>query len=148
MLRPSQQAALTNFYLAARAANHVWPAMAACEAALESGWGMSQLARKANNFFGQKQSTVPVYTTLAMTTRECVAGRWQDCNALWVVFPSAQACFAARMDLLRRLPRYAPALAAKTPEAYIRAISPQWATDPGRAGKCLSIYELHGECFA
>ncbi len=40
---------------AARSAGHIFPEYAACEAALESGWGMSGLAQKANNLFGQKQ---------------------------------------------------------------------------------------------
>ena len=41
---------------AARAAGHIFPDYAACEAALESTWGQSRLAREANNLFGQKQS--------------------------------------------------------------------------------------------
>lgn len=41
---------------AARRAGHIFPEYAACEAALESAWGHSELAREANNLFGQKQA--------------------------------------------------------------------------------------------
>ena len=44
---------------AAHTAGHIFPAYAACEAALESTWGQSRLARQANNLFGQKQSAEP-----------------------------------------------------------------------------------------
>jgi uncharacterized FlgJ-related protein len=38
-------------------ASHPFPQMAACEAALESSWGNSQLAREGNNLFGMNQPT-------------------------------------------------------------------------------------------
>ena len=48
---------------AAAQARHVFPEMAACEAALESGFGKSGLAREDNNLFGMKQHPHPVYGT-------------------------------------------------------------------------------------
>jgi flagellum-specific peptidoglycan hydrolase FlgJ len=41
-------------------ANHPFAKMAACEAALESSWGNSQLARDDFNLFGMKQHAHPV----------------------------------------------------------------------------------------
>ncbi|MGB7199797.1 MAG: glucosaminidase domain-containing protein, partial [Acidobacteriaceae bacterium] len=69
---------LSRAYRAAQAAHHIFPAFAACEAALESGWGRSQLAMEANNLFGQKQSHPPLAgtETIAMPTREFLHGHW------------------------------------------------------------------------
>jgi flagellum-specific peptidoglycan hydrolase FlgJ len=46
--------------------------MAACEAALESTWGASELATKGNNLFGQKQQVHPEFGTLHIPTREFI----------------------------------------------------------------------------
>jgi len=134
---------------AARAAGHVWPEYAACEAALESAWGGSALAVQANNLFGQKQTRPPVAGTgtVEMETRECYNGEWMTVPAEWVKFADWTASFAERMRLLERgsarYPHYAEALAAGTGEGFVRAVSMTWSTDPGRAEKILAIYRAH-----
>ena len=139
---------------AARAAGHVYPEYAACEAALESGWGMSGLAIKANNLFGQKQShpQLPGSSTLTMPTREFLHGAWVTVQANWVHFPDWQACFSARMELLRSLcqshPDYMAALSSTTGGAFITNVSRTWSTDPERAGKVLSVYDHHQQVFS
>jgi len=139
---------------AARAAGHIFPEYAACEAALESGWGMSQLAEEANNLFGQKQAHPALVgtETLSLPTREYLHGAWTTVQANWVRFPAWPACFEERMNLLRSLchayPHYAAALAAKTGEEFIHEVSKSWSTDPQRAGKVLAIYDHHCEVFA
>ncbi|HZU08351.1 MAG TPA: glucosaminidase domain-containing protein, partial [Pseudacidobacterium sp.] len=55
-----QETFLQKAYQAAAAAGHIFPEYAACEAALESGWGLSHLATEANNLFGQKQAHPPL----------------------------------------------------------------------------------------
>ena len=138
---------------AARAGGHVFPEYAACEAALESGWGRSRLAVEANNLFGQKQShpAVAGTETLAMPTREYLHGHWMTVAANWVKFPGMAECFGARMELLRRLagsyPEYRAALEAATGEQYVMAVSKRWSTDPERAGKVLAIYDAHSTEF-
>ena len=138
---------------AARQAGHVWPEFAACEAALESGWGGSRLAAEANNLFGQKQSHPPVAgsKTLGLPTREFLHGTWMTVAASWVEFSDWQRCFTARMELLRRLsgafPHYAAALAAKSGEEFVVEVSRSWSTDPERAGKVLAIHDTHREAF-
>jgi flagellum-specific peptidoglycan hydrolase FlgJ len=140
---------LARAVVAARRGGHIFPAMAACEAALESGWGRSSLARTANNLFGQKQShdKSAGIGTLTLPTREYVHGRWITVDAQWVKFPGWSASFAGRMEILRALqsqiPAYAQALRAKTPEQFVQLVSEKWSTDPGRAGKVLSIYDEH-----
>ena len=138
---------------AARAAHHIFPEYAACEAALESGWGRSLLAVEANNLFGQKQSHPPLAgtETISMPTREYLYGHWMTVLANWPKFPTWNECFAARMALLNRLsltfPHYQAALEADTGEQYVTAVSESWSTDPERAGKVLAIYDAHAAVF-
>jgi flagellum-specific peptidoglycan hydrolase FlgJ len=145
----SNEEFLRNTAAAALAAGHLFPDYAACEAALESGWGESELALKANNLFGQKQSTPPQLDTgtLSIPTREFIRDAWVTVPALWVKFPTLAACFADRMATLRRMapayPHYAAALAAQTGEEFITAVSASWSTDPQRAQKVLEIYKSH-----
>ena len=144
---------LSRAYRAARVAHHIFPEYAACEAALESGWGHSKLAMEANNLFGQKQSHPPLAgtETVTMPTREYLHDHWMTVLANWTKFPNWSACFAARMELLRRLsgayPHYQAAFEAATGEQYMTQVSQSWSTDPQRAGKVLAIYDAHREVF-
>lgn len=134
---------------AARAAGHLFPEYAACEAALESGWGLSHLAVEANNLFGQKQAhpPLPQTETIALPTREYLHGAWIAVQANWVRFADWSSCFRGRMALLESLsnayPHYKMALGATTGENFISEVSKTWSTDPGRAGKVLAVYDCH-----
>ncbi|MFP5229748.1 MAG: glucosaminidase domain-containing protein [Acidobacteriota bacterium] len=134
---------------AARAAGHPFPAYAACEAALESGWGLSHLAVEANNLFGQKQAHPPLpgTETIALPTREFLHGAWVAVQANWVKFADWSACFRERRSLLESLsaayPNYRAALSATTGEQFIAEVSKTWSTDPARAGKVLALYDCH-----
>jgi flagellum-specific peptidoglycan hydrolase FlgJ len=139
---------------AAQAAGHPFPEYAACEAALESAWGQSGLATRANNLFGQKQCQPPLdgTGTLSLPTKEFLGGNWVTVNANWALFTDWSMCFHARMRLLQaasgRYPHYAAALAATTGEDFVREVSQTWSTDPARGSKVLSIYAAHHACFA
>lgn len=145
---------LTRAAAAARTSGHLFPEYAACEAALESGWGMSHLAVEANNLFGQKQAHPPLAgtDTLSMPTREFLHGAWVVVQANWVKFPDWASCFRERMALLRSLgeayPHYKAALGAVSGEQFITEVSKTWSTDPDRAGKVLSVYDAHRAAFA
>ena len=138
---------------AALAAGHIFPDYAACEAALESTWGQSRLAREAHNLFGQKQSGEDIQGsgTLALPTQEFLGGRWVTVTAHWARFVDQAACFRARMALLRRLqhnyPAYARALTAANGEIFIEEVSRAWSTDPERAAKVLAIHRQHCASF-
>lgn len=129
---------------AAAEAGHVWPMMAACEAALESGFGISKLAHDANNLFGMKQHTHPIFGTLTLPTREYLNDQWVVTTAPWVSYPTVTDCFTDRMATLKRLqdnyPHYARALTATDEYTYINEVSRTWSTDPLRADKVTSIY--------
>ncbi len=140
---------LTRAVVAARQGGHIFPEMAACEAALESGWGQSRLARIANNLFGEKQDREhnEGIGTLALPTREYLHGRWISVDALWIKFPDWPSSFAARMEILRALssefPAYNQALHASNAQQFVQLVSERWSTDPQRAAKVLSIYDEH-----
>jgi flagellum-specific peptidoglycan hydrolase FlgJ len=130
--------------MAARVAGHIWPEYAAAEAALESGWGNSTLAVKANNLFGQKAGhTTKAYPSISLPTHEWVAGKLVPATAEWPMFPDWPTCFLERMNLLHALPVYALALQATTGDDYVRLVSAKWATDPQRAVKVLDIFLHH-----
>ncbi len=123
---------------------HIFPPMAACEMALESGYGNSSLYLTHFNGFGMKQHSHPVYNTVSLPTSEFLGGEWQKVNAEFISYPDLKACFSDRMNTLRRLstvyPHYAAALAASDPIKYVTEVSKSWSTDPDRALKCIAIY--------
>lgn len=125
-------------------ANHPFPRMAAAEAALESNYGRSELARAGSNLFGMKQHAHAIYGTMTLPTREFVGGDWIAIAGAWVNYPDWRACFADRLATLERLsnafPHYAAALRAPDAETYIAEVSKTWSTDPDRGKKVLSIY--------
>jgi flagellum-specific peptidoglycan hydrolase FlgJ len=124
-------------------AGHVFPRMAACEAALESSYGHSQLAVDGNNLFGCKQHLHPnpEYATMTLPTREFEGGEWKVVpGAQWVKYPDWRASFADRMVTLERLssvlPHYKAALAARDERSYVISVSESWSTDPGWQCRC------------
>jgi flagellum-specific peptidoglycan hydrolase FlgJ len=140
----------------AQTAGNIFPEMAACEAALESGYGASGLAISDCNLFGMKQHQHPVYGTHNLPTKEfvgiakdtdAVKDGWIVVNAAWVEYPDFASCFADRMSTLRRLsnayPHYAAALKATDPITYVTEVSKTWSTDPNRANKVISIYNSY-----
>lgn len=143
-MHPLEKAFLDRAALCAAKAGHIYPSMAACEAALESRYGSSELAIRDSNLFGMKQHAHPVYGTHALPTNEFEKGQWVEVTALWIHYPDWNSCFLDRMATLERLsnalPHYRAALDAKDEETYIREVSKSWATDPARADKVIAVY--------
>lgn len=144
-MNDNQRHFLANATAEAIKANHPFPEMAAAEAALESNYGLSQLARDGNNLFGMKQHAHAVYGTMPLPTREFEGGEWKTVSANWVKYPDLRACFADRLATLERLsnayPHYSAALKATDPRIYVDEVSKTWSTDPDRAKKVISIYQ-------
>ena len=140
-----QQQFLLTAAAEAKKAAHVFPEMAACEAALESGYGASELAREGNNLFGMKQHRHMIYGVLNLPTREFENGEWIQTTADWVKYPDQASCFADRMSTLQRLApyflHYRNALAAATPQIYIVEVSQTWATDPKRTASVQAVFD-------
>jgi flagellum-specific peptidoglycan hydrolase FlgJ len=149
-MTPQQKDFLRRAYAAAKAAGHVFPEFAACEAALESGFGHSQLASQDRNLFGMKQHQHPVFGTATLPTREFLSDKWVTLNSNWIVYPEWSDCFADRMATLKRLapnyPHYAAALRAPDGASFVEEVSKTWSTDPQRGEKVLAIYnEMAGD---
>jgi flagellum-specific peptidoglycan hydrolase FlgJ len=143
-MNPSQRLWVLDTTNQALEAKHVYARMAACEAALESDFGTSALARLGFNLFGMKQHTHPIYGTLNLPTREFLNGEWVPKISAWVQYENVAECFADRMETLVRLrdvyAHYQAALTAPDPAVYIAEVSKTWSTDPNRAQKVLAIY--------
>lgn len=132
---------------AAKDAEHIFPAYAAAEAALESRWGQSTLAVEANNLFGRKASKEGHYEPsqlLVLPTKEFLHGEWVTVSAVWLKFKDWDECFRDRMSLLERLKSlYGEALAAPDGPGFVALVSKHWSTDPDRAKKVLETYNAH-----
>lgn len=137
---------------AAKQSSHIFPDYAACEAALESGFGSSRLALEGNNLFGMKQHKHPEFGDLILPTHEVLDGKWVAETADWVKYPTLSACFEDRMATIKRLAtmysHYAAALNAPDGAAFVIQVSQTWSTDPRRAQKVLSIYDQFKRLFA
>jgi flagellum-specific peptidoglycan hydrolase FlgJ len=113
------------------------PSIALAQAALESGYGKSELSSKYNNYFGikavGKQKSVP------MRTREVIKGQSVWITAPFRVFDSLADAFKVRVKFLSTK-RYKPVLEAKTPAAQALALQKAgYATDPNYARLLVSI---------
>lgn len=139
-MTPEQKQFLIDAADAAGKAKHIFPQMAACEAALESAFGRSLLAIQDFNLFGMKQRRHPIYQTHTLPTKEFENGEWIDTKALWVHYPGWATCFFDRMMTLNRLasviPHYKDALDAKDAKSFVISVSESWSTDPGWQCTC------------
>ena len=112
------------------------------QAALESAWGESRLAQKANNYFGIKARGEQPFT--AMPTTECEAGEMKKLTARFARYRSMQECFVARDAILLAAPCYAEARGhTRESLAFIHSLAKHWATDPAYAEKLEAIYLQH-----
>ncbi len=143
MTRREFIAAATTAAQAASAVSGFPAGVTVAQAALESAWGQSQLARRAHNYFGIKaHGKLP---WIEMPTTEVQSGAAVKVRAYFARYESVEACFEDRDRLLARLAVYAEArAAARDPEAFIRALAKHWATDPRYADKLLALYREHG----
>lgn len=146
-MNQEQRSFIDRAVVAARKGGHIFPEMAACEAALESRYGCSSLAAQDSNLFGMKQHRHPEYGTHNLPTNEVVNGAWIEVKAAFVHYPDWNFCFFDRMATLHRLsanfPHYAAALDAKDAETYVTEVSRTWSTDPDRASKVIAIYRQY-----
>ncbi|PYE21324.1 flagellar protein FlgJ [Paraburkholderia silvatlantica] len=114
------------------------------EAALESGWGASQLTQQAMNLFGVKADSSwsgPVY---AIHTREYLNGQWVMVNALFRKYSDWLGSISDHAAFLMNNPRYAPAFAWVDGISFAKAIAAAgYATDPQYAQKLASIIKSH-----
>jgi len=136
----------TDFLTAATAAareasrtSHLPAGVTVAQAALESGWGSSELSTAASNFFGIKARAGRDW--VEMKTCECRRGMAIHARAKFAKYSSMQECFEDRDRMILTLPAYAEARKlAASPEDFVRALAEHWATDPHYADKVLQLY--------
>lgn len=123
------------------------PEVVIAQAALESGWGQSELTLQAKNYFGMKAGTDWRGKTISMPTEEVINGSRITENAVWPVFDSAEDCFAEYAKFIERLPHFADALEhSNDPAAYVAALvnGPlKYATDPEYEAKIMGTIKAN-----
>ena len=118
----------------------LWTSVFLGQAALESGWGESWLAKNANNYFGRKCLQLPC---IEIKTPEYRKGQRMIEEHSFQIYESIpDAVHGYCQQFFRKyasgVPVY-PELDASTPEALIRSIAPRYATDANYAEKVLAI---------
>ncbi len=114
------------------------------QAALESGWGESGLARAGNNLFGIKADSRWRGETLTLNTREFIKGQWVVVPALWRKYPSWQSSIDDHAAFLKQNPRYKACFLCTTAPAFAQALAQAgYATDPDYANKLIALMNRH-----
>jgi flagellum-specific peptidoglycan hydrolase FlgJ len=136
--RSEQIAFIKNVAGAAMLSHKKWDVPASitiAQAILESGWGLSDLAIKANNFFGVKARQGDDYGEFLTT--EYVQGIAKKELAKFARYPSAVESFDAHGKLLATLSRYKPAMCeADDPLGFALGLQQcGYSTDPKYANQ-------------
>ena len=113
------------------------------QAILESGWGRSSLAQKANNLFGMK-GTGPA-GSMSIRTREHVNGRDVWVTAAFKKFRTQAESILEHASALGTSPVYAGARAvAGDPRAFARALTGVYATAPDYGQVLIRLMDQFG----
>jgi hypothetical protein len=105
---------LIKAHTAALAAGHIFPDIAACEAALSSDYGRSDLSINANNLFNFR-----VMAKMANGIRIYSRPEKDRIATDWLWFETWTGCFAYRMDYIRKFTMHYEMLRAKTVAQYL-----------------------------
>lgn len=126
----------------------ILPSIVMAQAALESAWGKSELATKANNLFGVKGDYKGKSYT-KRTREEDKNGKSYYVNAPFRKYPSFKesiadhGAFFVSSDWRKK--NYAPVLKAKDYKTQAKALqSCGYATDTKYASKLINLIEEHG----
>lgn len=110
------------------------------QAALESGWGESRLAKEGKNLFGVKAHGSWRGEILTLNTREFMNGQWITVPAHWRQYADWLDCLNDHAAFLKQNPRYAACFECTSGETFARAVANAgYATDPEYANKLVSI---------
>lgn len=115
----------------------LWPSVFLAQAALESGWGNSFLAKHANNYFGRKCLVDPCVEVWTPETRDGVRVMEPHWFQMYLTLPAAvhgycQQFYRRWIDGTRVY-----VFDASTPETFVRSIAGRYATDPQYAQKVM-----------
>lgn len=115
------------------------------QAALESSWGSSELAKQAFNLFGVKASAGWAGNVLIMPTKEFIGGKWITVNATWRKYPGWLASINDHAKFFAVNPRYRLAMTGKrTGDDFARQIAAAgYASDPRYSEKVIAVIRQH-----
>jgi hypothetical protein len=115
------------------------------QAALESGWGESQLTKLAFNLFGIKADSSWPGEFVEMPTQEFEDGKFVTVNARFRKYANWQGSIDDHAVFLLRNPRYKPAFDhTDNADEFARAIAAAgYATDPAYATKLSDLIRTH-----
>lgn len=124
----------------------LFPSVLLAQAALESGFGKSELAHQHNNLFGIKAGKDWEGETVNLPTREVIDGKdvWVDAD--FRKYASVSDSIKDRKNFLKKNIRYSIAgvFKAKTPEAQAVALQDAgYATDPTYAKTIIALIRKH-----
>ncbi|MGP8269118.1 MAG: glycoside hydrolase family 73 protein [Terracidiphilus sp.] len=128
--------------MASQRSSGIPASVALAQAILESGWGQSDLATKANNYFGIKATANATPDEYAeFPTSEFVDGRRVAILAKFARYSSPADSFAAHTRLISQASRYAPAMAVKAnPSAFATELQMcGYSTNPNYASSLMQI---------
>lgn len=119
----------------------VLPSVCIAQAALETGWGTSQLMTKANAYFGIKASKSWTGKVYSSQTQECYDGvNYTTITDTFRAYSSVEQSVADYFDLITGLERYSGAVNNPDAVASITAIkNGGYATSPTYIKKITSI---------
>lgn len=124
------------------------PVIAAAQAALESNWGQSQLAREANNLGGVKAGSQWGGPVIELPTREWreADGTWYTTVARWRKYADWAEAFEDYGNLIERVYPHAAAVAGN-PREFLEQLTardyPKYATDPSYTQKVWAVVEQY-----
>jgi flagellar rod assembly protein/muramidase FlgJ len=135
---------LTNVAVESQRNSGVPASITIAQAALESAWGESGLAKAGNNLFGIKADSRWRGETLTLKTREFIKGQWLVVPAKWRKYSSWQASIDDHAAFLKANPRYQPCFLCQSTDAFARALlKAGYATDPSYADKLIGLIAQH-----
>jgi flagellar rod assembly protein/muramidase FlgJ len=135
---------LTNVAVESQRNSGVPASITIAQAALESAWGESGLAKAGTNLFGIKADSRWRGETLTLKTREFIKGQWLVVPAKWRKYSSWQASIDDHAAFLKANPRYQPCFLCQSTDAFARALlKAGYATDPSYADKLIGLIAQH-----
>ena len=137
-----------NAVIEATAGTGIFPSVKMAQAALETGWGKS-LSGNNNNMFGIKAAGIhtPYWTGgyVIANTSEVIGGITGKYNLAFRKYASVSDSIRDHSYFLTQNSRYEKVFTAATPEAQAQALQAAgYATDPGYAGKLISVINQYG----
>ena len=128
----------------AQADGDILPSLTIAQAILESGWGKSDLAQKANALFGIKAGTGWKGPRVDSKSKEHIDAKRVDITAAFRAYDSWEKSIEDHGKLLRA-ERYKAVIGERDYKTACRAVhTAGYATDPEYANKLIKLIEQYG----